>query len=300
MPMTVVKPIAVTPAMLVATDVLEADYPAWAAGTTYALNDRVILASTHKVYQCVQAPNTGKDPATNPLWWSEVSPTNRWKAFDLSNSTQTAQATSLYYEVKPGSAVNAVAALNLTGPTSIRIRVTDPSFGLVYDKTTQLNTIPPDPTWYSWFFGERTYLTQHIALDLPTYPNATIRVDLAGNSALAMGVLLLGDQKSFGVGVQYGARLGIRDYSRKKTNEWGDTVLEQRAFSKMRGFTVAIKNKELDRVEALLTSLRATPALWVGLKDYAALTAFGFYSDFQVLVAYPTESDCDITIEGLT
>lgn len=300
MPLTVAKPVTVTPAMLVATDVPETDYAAWAAGTTYALDDRVILTSTHKVYQSVQAGNLGHDPATSPTWWAEVSPTNRWKAFDLSNSTQTAKATSLYYEIEPGVAVNAVAALNLTGAQSIRIRVTDPVFGLLYDTTTSLATIPADPTWYAWFFGERTEQPQHIALDLPSYPNATVRVDLAGNGSLAVGVLLLGQQKSFGVGVHYGARLGIRDYSTKETNEWGDVVLMQRAFSKTRNLTVLLNNTELDRVEALLTSLRATPALWVASQDYAALTAFGFFSNFEVLVAYPTESDCDISIEGLT
>ena len=43
--LTVVKPIAVTPSMLVSTDVPEADYAEWAAGTTYAIGDRVIVAA---------------------------------------------------------------------------------------------------------------------------------------------------------------------------------------------------------------------------------------------------------------
>lgn len=298
--MIVVKPIVITGAMLTATDVAEADYAAWSGATTYALGNRAILTSTHKVYESLQASNLNHDPATSPTWWAEVSPTNRWKAFDLSNSTQTAKATSLYYELLPAKACSSVAALNLAGAQQIRIRMTDPSFGLVYDKTTDLVSIPEASTWYDWFFGARVEQTQHLANDLPTYPNATIRIDLTGGATLAVGVLLLGQQHAIGDGVNYGARLGIRDYSRKETNEWGDVVLIQRAFAKLRGFSVQVPTEDLDRVEMLLTSLRATPALWIGDESYAALSIYGWYSSFEVLVSYPTYADCNIEIEGLT
>ena len=43
--LTVVKPIAVVPSMLISTDVPETDYAEWAAGTTYAIDDRVIVAA---------------------------------------------------------------------------------------------------------------------------------------------------------------------------------------------------------------------------------------------------------------
>ena len=39
---TIVKPMALTDVMLISTDVPETDYPAYAAGTTYALGARVI------------------------------------------------------------------------------------------------------------------------------------------------------------------------------------------------------------------------------------------------------------------
>ena len=64
MSLTIIKPLEVTPAMLT-TDVPEADYPAWVAGTTYAADVRVIYA--HKVHQSLQAANTGKQPDTMPL-----------------------------------------------------------------------------------------------------------------------------------------------------------------------------------------------------------------------------------------
>ena len=68
-PLVVVSPLTITDAMLTTSNVAETDYSAWSSGATYALDDRVILTSTHKVYQSLQAGNTNKDPLTQPLWW---------------------------------------------------------------------------------------------------------------------------------------------------------------------------------------------------------------------------------------
>jgi hypothetical protein len=293
-----VKATAITPAMLTATDVPEADYPAYAAGTTYAAAARVIVVADHKVYQSLQAANTGNTPSASPTWWVEVGPTNRWKAFDLSSSTATVQASSLYYELTTGSAINAVALLNITGVTSVRIRVTDPVFGVVYDKTTSLISAPADTGWWAWFFGARSQPSQFLALDLPSYPSAVVRIDLVG--AISVGVIMLGQVKSFGLGVSAGARVGIQDYSRKERNEWGDTVLVQRAFAKRASFSLLLSNTELDSLQAALTEVRATPCLWVASESYVATVVFGFYSDFEINIAYRANSECTLNIEGLT
>lgn len=65
--LTVVAPLAVTPAMLVSTNVPETDYPEWAAGTTYAKGQRVILAAQHKVYESAADGNTGTTPRRRPM-----------------------------------------------------------------------------------------------------------------------------------------------------------------------------------------------------------------------------------------
>lgn len=300
MSLTVVKPLALTDARLTATDVPETDYPDWASGTTYALGARVTLTSTHKVYESLQASNTNRSPASEPTWWAEVSATNRWKAFDLSNSTRTAKAGSFYYEITPGVAITSVAVLNIANAQSVRIRLTDPLFGLVYDKTATLQSVPAYSTWYDWWFGIRTEEEQHVALDIPSFPNAVLRVDLVGGDSLAVGVILFGQQQTIADNVRRGVSLSIRDYSRKETNEWGDTVLVQRAYAKLRTFPVVIRNDELDRVDSILADLRATPALWVASSRHSALTVYGWYSNFEILVGYANYSDCSIDIEGLT
>ena len=77
--MKVIKPIAVTDATLYGCSEPEDDYAAWAIGTTYGAGDKVIVLSTHKIYESLQAANTGNDPTTATDWWLDLGPTNRWK-----------------------------------------------------------------------------------------------------------------------------------------------------------------------------------------------------------------------------
>jgi len=304
MSVILVKPVTITDAMLTATDVAEADYAAYNAGTAYALGDRVIVTSAgvHKVYESLQASNTGNDPtlAANAAWWIEVGPTNRWKLLDTSHSTQTAQASSMYYTLTPGQVVNAVAALNVVAD-SVRIRMTDPTDGVVYDQTTTLAGVIPDATWYDYFFGATSPSDQVITLDLPPYAAAEIRVDFAAASGdVSCGVLLLGYQTTLADGIAYGARAGIQDYSRKETNTWGDTVLAQRAYAKRAEWALRVANAQIDAVQRQLVAVRATPCLWIGSELYAITSVFGFYKDFDITISYPTWSDCSLTIEGMT
>lgn len=294
----VIKSLTVTDANLTASSVPEADHPTWLVGSTYALADRVIL--DHKIYESVQAANIGKAPATEPDWWSEVSPTNRWKLFDLSSTTQTLIDADDYYELTPGQAVNALALVNISGVLSVRVRLTDPSFGVVYDETADLTAVPSEASWYAWFFEPRTEQTQFVVADLPSYPNATLRVDFTSSGAAYIGAFIFGTQKTIGMGVNKGVRLGIQDYSRKERNDWGDTVLVQRAYSKRVSFSMLLENADLDNTYSTLTDLRSTPCLWIITDIYGSLTVFGFYANFDIDIAYSTYSDCSIEIEGLT
>ena len=293
---------AATDAMVSApnTNVPEADYAVWSSATTYALDARVILTSTHKIYQSLQASNLNKDPVTQPLWWVEVSPTNKWALFDSAVSTQTKQASYIKYTVTPGQTINAIAALNLTNATQVAITVTSASAGVVYIKTIDVSPAPATPSWWDWFFGIKRAQTQCVLVDLPSYPDATIKFELYGGSSLAIGVLLIGQQRAFGAGIKYGAKVGIQDYSRKEKNDFGDTVLVQRAFARRADFELMVSADEVDSLQNFLSDVRAVPCLWVGSTEYEATTVFGFYKTFDILISYPSQSDCSLQIEGLT
>lgn len=299
--LTVVRPIEVTPAMLVSSSVPETDHPEWAAGTTYATGQRVIVLATHKVYQSTADGNVGNDPtAPVSIKWVEVGSTNRWKAFDKSVSTQVKQATSISYRIKPGSAITSVNLLNLTGATSARVRVVAPGEVTVYDKTVALARTPVETGWWAWFFGDRRMPTQVLLQDLPSYPNGDILIDIEGTADLGVGVILLGQLRRFSLGVKMGARVGIQDYSTKSRNDFGDVIVVERAFAKRANFSMLLTAGEVDALHLFLSGVRATPCLWIATQRYESTTVYGFYKNFDIVISYAMYSDCDLELEGLT
>lgn len=297
----IVRPVTITNAILDSTDVPENDYAAYASGTTYALGDRVIRSSTHKIYESLQNSNIGNIPENSPTWWVEVSATNAWKLFDDSNSSQTVQTGSMSYTLTPGQVINTVGALNLVA-NSIRIRLVDAVEGTVYDETTSLTSGLPNPDWYNYFFADVPRKDFHVATNLPAYVDADVIIDIehAAGSDAKCGVLIIGYKAPVGGGIEYGTTVGIRDYSRKENDDWGETVLVKRAYSKWAEFPMSIASNEVDIVVNMLAAVRATPCLWIGSQDYSSTVIFGFYKDFNIVISYPRFSDCTIEVEGLT
>lgn len=296
MTLTVVRPWTVTPAM-VESSVLEDEYPAYDPLESYPEDARVIHG--HFVYLSLQADNLGNQPDLNGTWWVQLGPTNRMKAFDLSHSTQTRFAESAWFEIKTDKAVNSVALLAIDGLRSVRIRVIDPGYGTVYDKTTVLWTHPDSSGWYPWTFGVRRERKAFYAMDLPSYRTAVVLIDIEAAADAGIGVILVGQREQIGLGVLKGVRMGIRDYSRKTTNEWGEVELLKRGFARTRSLQVLCENRQLDNVDRLLSGLRATPLLWLISKTMEQPNVYGWYSDYDIGIEYSKHFELSLNLEGL-
>lgn len=295
---SIIKPITVTPAMVVATDVPAGDYADYAPGTAYGAGARVVYANG--IYQSLQAANTAHTPDVSPTWWVFVSVINKFKLFDLVNSSQTAKSTSMSYTVRPGTVITGLAVVNLTSVTGIRVRMVSDAYGTVFDRTITRGRRPPGAGWWNWFYGRRTESLSNYFVDLPSFADAVIIVDFTGLADMAVGTLLMGTVSSWGKGVQSGMSLGIRDYSKKETNDFGDIVLTQRAYASKQQLSLVLDAEEVDPFSALLKSLRATPCLWICSGRYGAATLYGYYQDFEILIAYFATSECSLTLESLT
>ena len=221
------------------------------------------------------------------------------KAFDLSHSTKTRFSGSAWFEIATGKAVNSIALLAIDGLRSVRIRLIDPGYGTVYDKTTQLWTHPDASGWHPWTFGERRERQAFYALDLPSYRTAKIRIDIEAAGDAGVGVILVGQQQQIGLGVLQGVRMGIRDYSRKTTNEWGEVELLKRGFARTRSLQVLCENKQLDNVDRLLSGLRATPLLWLLSNNLEQANVYGWYTDYDIGIQYTRHFELAINLEGL-
>ena len=178
--MKIIRPITVIDAVLASSNVLESDYPAYSPVTPYALGDRVIVVSTdvHRIYESLQAENTGHVPATEDTWWLEVGATNRWKMFDGSVTSQTSNADSIATVFLVTGRADSVALLNCSA-ASARITMTDLVDGVVYDKTYSMISGSGIADWFNYFFEPIERIADLAITDLPPYANSSISVTLS-------------------------------------------------------------------------------------------------------------------------
>lgn len=292
------KPVTITTAMLISSTRAETDHSAWASGTTYAAADRCISTTTHRIYASVQGSNTNHNPTTDDgTWWIDVGPTNRWAMFDQTVGSITSQATPLTVVLDPGI-ISALALLDVDA-TSVTVSMLDaPAGASVYSATYDMTDTAVLLDWYMYFFEPITPRTTLIVDDLPPYSTGRLTVSIAAATTAECGTLAVGDLVTVG-DVQYGVKLGIIDYSRKETDDYGITSVVERAYAKRLDCEVVIPNTVLDYVAKSLAAVRASPVVWIVADGYDSLIVYGWSRDWGISIAYPYHSVGNLTIEGL-
>jgi hypothetical protein len=297
--MRVIKPTIYNPSTHLVSSTATESVATYNAGTTYDQDDQVVFGDS--IYASLVSANTGNTPdAIDSSFWARIGPSNRFAMFDQQVSTSTVSTTSLTVVMTPGL-LNSIGMFNLVGNT-LSISITDGSGGpVVYSQTVSLDTTFISD-WYAYFFEPQTQLGEVVFTNIPPYINArmTITVSAASGAPVGIGSLVFGNQYVIGA-TEYGATVGIIDYSRKDTDEFGTTTFVRRAFSKRINANVFLPNSQLNAVQRTLSDLRATPCVWIGSDDptFAPLLVYGFFREFSIDITYPAHSYCSLEIEGL-
>lgn len=296
--MKVIKPVEFQAPMLVSSNVPEDDYPAYDNQVDYAVGAHVIYE--HNIYESAQTPNVGNTPDAEPLYWTFISATNRFRMFDSEVTTQTVIDDLLEVTVAPGL-TNSLALIELQG-SELTVIGTDGAAGpVIYEHSQPLEgSVVTD--WYQYFFEPFVPLTEVVLSNVPSYGSIHLKISISSVAGpVAVGAAVFGTMYEIGKTLR-GARAGIIDYSRKETSPTGATRFNKRRYSRRMSPRIVVDNGVVERVYRLLSDLRATPCVWVGT-DAAGLgffTIFGFYRDFDIDVAYVHHSHCTLEIEGLT
>ncbi|MNX57064.1 hypothetical protein D3C86_878740 [compost metagenome] len=297
--MKLIRPITVDPTALVSSSVSESE-PIWSAAATYASGAIVrgnAPHTTHRLFESLQAANTGH-ALTDGAWWLEAGPTNRWRMFDQAVQTQTQNADQIAVEVAVPTRIDSLALLNVDG-VSVDVVMTDPIEGVVYDQTFSLVSTDGIVDWHSYFFEPIERRTDLVVMNLPPYANVELGVTINAPADMArVGAMVVGLSRQIGE-ASYGARVGITDYSRKATDDFGNFVVVERAFSKRASFTVTMDSGLTDQVQNLLARFRAHPLVYVGSERFGSTIVYGYYRDFNVEIAGPNHSVCSLELEGL-
>jgi len=272
----------------------------WNSGTTYALGNTVRYGD--RIYESLQGSNTNKNPATQLTWWLDIGPSNVMAMFDQQVSTASTRTSPLTVVLATGNC-DALALIGLDGVASVEVTGRRGVGGTVVYTGSAVVSGAGITDWYEWFFEpEGDELSDVILTDIPPYTDLVLTVEIEGSGTVSCGVLVFGFLKDLGI-TEAGPKVGIIDYSRKDTDEFGVTTFVERAYSRRFSISAVVENSVLNGLLRTLAALRAKPSVWIGHDDAQfsrAMVAYGFYRDFTVDIAYPAHSLCSLEIEGLT
>ena len=302
--MIIIRPVDITDSVLSATDVPEADEAEFVLGTTYALDDVVMVTTSgvHSIFISLQNSNTGNQPEdddlVNPVFWARSSATNRWAMFSDQISDQTILADEINVSLTPAALVNGISFFNLSAST-VQIVMDDPIEGVVYDETFDLVDDSGVNDWYAWYFEPIVRQTTLAVLDLPPFSSADLDITIedTGNDAKC-GLLAIGNQRRIGDS-DYGTSIGIVDYSRKDRDTFGNPVITPRNFSRRADYTVTVDTNFVGAISDTLAAFRTTPLTWIGSVNFPSTIIYGYYRDFNMVLSNPTKSLLSIDVEGL-
>jgi hypothetical protein len=265
--MKVLKTIEITDTNLTSSTVPENDYAAWSAVTSYSIGDRVIVLSSHKIYQSLQNSNLNHNPLDDtqndvdnpPVWWVEVSATNRWMPFDGQRNNIAIDASPMTYVITPDVQVDGLALMNVDAQSANVTVMFD--MVEVYNQDYELVTrVVSD--WYEFFF-KPFQQQKNIFIDgLPPLIGAEITVTLTRTASdVSLGILAIGNSLYIGQAA-YGATSDIRSFSRSEPNEFGITRLVRRQ-SKVLTRQRVIADKALTTfLFELRDDLESVPSVW--------------------------------------
>ena len=295
--MKVIKSIETTDAILTYSNIAEDEHPAWLSGTSYNANDMVIY--NHKIYERVIAGAGAVTPDIDQVNWLYISYTNRYRMFDNILYSTSERVGGIHFTLTPSQSVDSLALLNVNA-SSVRVVITDPALGVIYDNTIDLSNVSDVTDYYTYFYSPLVAKSNTaVFTDLPIAPTATIDVYISAGSALvSVGEVVYGIKKVVGR-TNYGTSIGIKSYSRKEFDEFGNVTVVKRKNSKYCEYDIDIDNYMLSDVQRFFSDIDSVPCVFIGNEDLEELIVYGFYSDFKATISFPSVSKCTLRVEGL-
>lgn len=304
----VIAPVAVTDAVLHSSTVPEpgpADPAAWASAGTYAVGNTRYRATTHRIYECIQA-STGRTqlPEVDTAYWSEVEATQRWKMFDPLRTYPTTHTSPLVVEVDPGARCNAWFVKGVDAQ-KLTVKMFDGAVE-VYSKEvpmTRRNT----RSWSDYFFGG--FEPVRIAMDdtMPLISTARVQMTFESSTGtVSVAKAVVGRSITLGT-TETGAEIDAENYSVIERSDIDGTVtnMVQRRNVPRTSQTIAFNPTDADTLLSMRDRLNATPAVWSAMGSrqnhgfYASLAVYGIYTRFRISADHHDVGRLSLDLEEL-
>lgn len=251
------------------------------AATPYAIGNKSRFNT--RIYESLTAANTGNQPDISPTHWLDTGADNVFAMFDRLATKRSSMAAGGPHVISfvTDTAVDSLAVMN-ADLTYVLVAVND----LAGTIGTRYSTLDNANQVFEGFTAGTL---------------VTVYLDNGGGGTTAIGELVAGVMKTIGQ-TKLGLGVGIIDYSKKVTDEFGNTTFSVGAYSKRMSPQLLLRKADFNNVFATLVALRASPSVWIASDDpdYSeAAISYAFFRDFQMLIEYANHCLCNLEIEGL-
>lgn len=269
-------------------------YLAWSNATAYVVGARVTDTVNHIIYEAIQAGTN--HPVTDPAYWLNIGPSNKWAMFDQKVGTQTIRPLSVAVSIQATDRADSVSLFNVDA-ASVNITVMDGATE-VYNEDYSMVSESGIIDWFEYYFEPVVRKTELAVTDLPNVTAPLIKINATDGDNVAIGNCVVGLSRQLGWTLA-GASVGITDYSRKVQDDFGNYSITERGFSRNARFQIFMENSNVDFIHALLSQYRATPVVIIGSSAYGSTHVYGLLKDWRIEITYVYNSMMSLEIEGL-
>lgn len=293
-----ILPETISVAQIVSTNVTDNDAPAWSAGTTYALTNRVVYNGA--VYESSADGNTGNTPGSDGAPWLFVYVANSSRPFDRRLTAPVTKAGTIEFLIAPASLVRAVALVGVSA-SQATVRVRDSDGTILAEETKFLAD-------YSEMIDALTMvLTEPGVKDMVVFEGAICapgnRVEVVignGSGSPSISEIVVGDTLSIGTAI-YGVGDGIDDFSDFLEDEWGNVDIVEKGYRDVKDFPVKVDVNDRPRVMRKLKPFRAKMIfVYTDPENDNGLNIYGRYERLNTIIPDPALADMNLRLLGAT
>ncbi len=276
--------------------------------TAYSYSKGVIVVYEKRLYESLVDSNIGNTPGltTSTSKWLDLGTDNRVVLFDINSTRPSISRSNFSAQIDPNvlkqnnTTINAIGISRLKNISSVKVsiwqqnssaawkRVWTSTYSVSGKNTALLDGIPYAPNYgaYAGVSGAGKIL---------------LEFTVSGSDVAEVGTVVFGTVNTLG-DIEYGAKLGITDYSIKEPDDYGNVTFVKRQYNRDVSVTFNIPNTSVSAVQQLLYDLRATPTYWeiTTVSDFSPVTNFvGWYTDFNCVISRPSTSTYTLELRSL-
>lgn len=275
---------------------------------SFSYSKGIVVVYEKRLYESLVDSNLGNTPglASTASKWLDLGTDNRVALFDINSTRPSISRINFSAQINPNvlrqnnTTINSIGISFLKNISSVKVsiwqtnssglskRVWTNTYSVAGKSTALLDGIPYSPTFGAY-------------VGVAGAGKILLEFTISGSDVAEVGTVIFGTINTLG-DIEYGAKLGITDYSIKEPDDYGNITFVRRQYNRNVSISFQIPNSSVSAVQQLLYDLRATPTYWeiTDISDFNSVTNFvGWYTDFNCTISRPTTSTYTLDLRSL-